>query len=60
LLELKKAVETEYNFVLTDTSFYKGFEKSIGKININELTNLTHILMKPKIKSWEKLLEKLE
>jgi hypothetical protein len=41
LLEVKKAVETEYNFVLTDTSFYKGFEKSIGKINIYELTNLT-------------------
>ena len=34
LLELKKSVETEYNLVLTDTSFYSAFEKNIGKINI--------------------------
>ena len=41
LLELRKAIETEYNLVLTDTSFYKACEKNIGKINIYEPTTLT-------------------
>ena len=65
LLELKKSVETEYNLVLTDTSFYSAFEKNIGKINIFEPTTLTPKLLKiimdecAKIESWDELLENL-
>lgn len=65
LLELKKAIETEYNLVLTDTSFYKACEKSIGKINIYEPTTLTPKLLKiiidegTKIQSLDELLEKI-
>ena len=45
LLELKKSIETEYNLILTDTSFYSACEKNIGKINIYEPTTLTPILL---------------
>ncbi len=41
LLELKKAIEKEYNLVLTDTSFYCACEKSIGKITPTEKKNET-------------------
>ena len=62
---VKKAIETEYNLVLTDTSFYSACEKNIGKINIYEPTTLTPILLKiiieegTKIESWDELLEKI-
>ncbi len=65
LLELKKAIETEYNLVLTDTSFYSACEKNIGKINIYEPTTLTPKLLKiimdegAKIESWDEFLEKI-
>jgi len=65
LLELKKAIETEYNLVLTDTSFYSACEKNIGKINIFEPTSLTPKLLRiiidecSKIESWNELLEKI-
>jgi hypothetical protein len=65
LLELKKAVEKEYNLILTDTSFYSACEKNIGKINIYEPTTLTPKLLKiimdegAKIESWNELLEKI-
>jgi hypothetical protein len=65
LLELKKSIETEYNLVLTDTSFYSACEKSIGKINIYEPTTLTPKLLKiimkegTKIESCDELLEKI-
>mgnify|MGYP000719309998 CR=1 FL=1 len=49
LLELKKAIETEYNLVLTDTSFYRACEKNIGKINIYEPTTLTPNLLNAEI-----------
>lgn len=65
LLELKKAIEREYNLDLTDTSFYSACEKNIGKINIYEPTTLTPKLLKIimdnglKIESWDELLEKI-
>jgi hypothetical protein len=65
LLELKKAIETEYNLVLTDVSFYNACNKNIGKINIYEPTTLTPKLLKiimdegTKIESCDKLLEKI-
>lgn len=65
LLELKKAIETEYNLVLTDTSFYSACEKNIGKIKIYEPTTLTPKLLRniidecSKIESWNELLEKI-
>ena len=65
LLELKKAIENEYNLDLTDTSFYRACEKNIGKINIYEPTSLTPKLLKIimdegiKMESWDKLLEKI-
>lgn len=65
LLELKKSIETEYNLVLTDTSFYSACEKNIGKINIYEPTTLTPKILKIivdegiKIESWDELFEKI-
>lgn len=65
LLELKKSIETEYNLVLTDTSFYSACEKNIGKINIYEPTTLTLKILKIiidesiKIESWDELFEKI-
>jgi hypothetical protein len=41
LLELKKAIEKEYYLVLTDTSFFRACEKSIGKITPTEKKNET-------------------
>jgi len=65
LLELKKAIEIEYNLDLTDASFYSACKKNIGKINIYEPTTLTPKLLKiimdecAKIQSWDELLEKI-
>lgn len=65
LLELKKAIEAEYNLVLTDISFYCACQKNIGKINIYEPTTLTPKLLKiimdecAKMESWDEFQEKI-